>query len=395
MTIQFEKNASLRPLTILATLFLLTGCASPTGVQFAPPSLDGPDQTTISGTKIQNVFVATLRKPSEETRSDFTGARDQALNYSRYSVSIPPNHKVGQIEWPKGKPDLSRHFVVTDAEKMAHLSAFDQKLNDALMAPENRSPDGKRELVLFIHGYNTDFSEGLYRAAQLKHDYGMKSPLVHFSWPSAGETGLYVYDRDSVKVSRDHLAKLIRRINRSKADRILLTAHSLGNELLMETLRQLALTNGGKLPSKIQDVVLISPDVDIDVFNSQLAPIKTLPKNFAIFVSRKDRALEFSSFLTGDRARVGNNIEADRILRPGIRIIDVTDFDGGDDLNHFTAATSPNLVQLLKGLKKSGGAELLSSGSEEQQKSVANVVVDTATLPVQLVVRTTQAILNP
>lgn len=395
MTVQFGKNTRFGLPALLATLLVLAGCASPTGVQFAPEALKGATSDIAAGTQAETVFVATLRQPSEEIRADFTGTRDQVLHYSRYSISIPPNHKVGQIEWPRGTPDVQRHFAVRHMEKLDHGQDFDHRLNEALVASERASPDGKRELVLFIHGYNTDFSEGLYRAAQIKHDYGMKSPLVHFSWPSAGEAGLYVYDRDSVKVSRDHLAKLIHRINRSKADRIMLTAHSLGNELLMETLRQLALANNGKLPSKISDVVLISPDVDIDVFNSQLAPIRTLPKNFAIFVSRKDRALEFSSFLTGDNARVGNNIEADRILRPGIRIIDVTDFDGGDDLNHFTAATSPSLVKLLKGIAQSGGPELLKPAGKEPQKSVTNIVVDTATLPVQLVVRTTQAILNP
>lgn len=381
-------------IALLAAL-VLTGCASSTGIQFAQAPHEGAINDFEVQAKVEDVFVATLRKPSEKMHRDFTGTRDHALHYGRYSVSLPPNHKVGQIEWPSGKPDLSRHFAVTNASIFPGTADFNRQLNSALMAPDNQSADGKRGLVVFIHGYNTDFSEGLYRATQIKHDYGIKSPLVHFSWPSAGETGLYVYDRDSIKVSRDHLARLIRRLNQSKADRITLAAHSLGNELLMETLRQLALANKGNLPSKIQDVVLISPDVDIDVFNSQLAPIKTLPKNFAIFVSRKDKALELSSFLTGDRARVGNNIEADRILRPGIRIIDVTDFDGGDDLNHFTAATSPNLVQLLKGLKKSGGAELLRSSPEGQQKSVTNVVMDTATLPVQLVISTTQAILSP
>ncbi|MCV6605414.1 MAG: hypothetical protein OIF34_08915, partial [Porticoccaceae bacterium] len=66
-----------------------------------------------------------------------------------------------------------------------------------------------------------------------------------------------------------------------------------------------------------------------------------------------------------------------------------------DDLNHFTAATSPSLVKLLKGIAQSGGPELLKPAAKEPQKSVTNIVVDTATLPVQLVVRTTQAILNP
>ena len=236
------------------------------------------------------------------------------------------------------------------------------------------------------------FSESLYRAAQLRHDFDLAMPLTLFSWPSAGEAGLYIYDRDSVKTSRDQLASVIKLMASSQLDDIVLIAHSLGSELLMETLRQIALANHGALPSKIHSIILISPDLDIDVFNAQLSAIKVLPREFAIFASQKDRALQLSSFLAGDRNRVGNNIDETKIRREGITVIDVSEFTGGDGMNHMTAVTSPSLVALLKGMTASNQQVFLNAPGQTQ--TFSDVVVDTATLPLTLVVKTTSAILN-
>jgi len=367
---------------LLAMGLLLTGCSAPTGVKFISASTKPANLT--------QVMVATSRLPSD--KSDFNERRNRVISYASYAVSVPPIHKVGQIEWPQRDPDPKRHFAVAASQLYQNEEAFGHALNARLNAPGVRGLDGKREAMLFVHGYNTDFSEALYRAAQMKHDFELPFPLTLYSWPSAGKPELYMYDRDSVKASRDHLADLIGLLNRSDSDKLTLVAHSLGTELLMESLRQLALSNHGYLPKKIGAVILISPDLDMDVFNSQLAAIKTLPPEFVIFVSQKDDALALSSFLTGDHGRLGNTIDVSKIKRGGIQVIDVTEFEGGDNFNHMTAVTSPSLVTLIKGLTKSGQRGMLTNQGE--QRSVSQKVVSTATLPISLVVRTTSAIFD-
>ena len=367
---------------LLVVGLLVAGCSTPTGVQFANPAVGPLDVTP--------VLVATTRKA--EGKADFSGERNEALSFASYRVSIPPTHEVGQIEWPKGKPDPKRHFAVASSQPFTDASAFQAALNRRLNAPGARNSDGKREAMLFVHGYNTDFSESLYRAAQMKHDFEMPVPLTLFSWPSAGQPELYMYDRDSVKASRDHLSEVINALAGSETDQVTLIAHSLGTELLMETLRQMAIANKGDLPSTIQGIILISPDLDIDVFNTQLATIKVLPKDFAIFVSEKDQALQISSFLAGDNHRVGNNIDETKIKREGIQVVDVSEFGGGDDLNHMTAVTSPALVSLLKTMAQSNHRDFLSDRGEET--SLGDLVVDTATMPLKLVVRTTEAVFD-
>ena len=371
-----------RYVAIVFASLLLAACSTPTGVKFTPSPTDVQS--------IEPVLVATSRSPTQD--ADYSGDRDTKLHLASYQVSIPKTHKVGQIEWPRNKPDPKRHFAVASVDTFDTPKAYQARLGKMAAEASAKHGNGPRSAALFVHGYNTDFSESLYRAAQLRHDFDLAMPLTLFSWPSAGEAGLYIYDRDSVKTSRDQLASVIKLMASSQLDDIVLIAHSLGSELLMETLRQIALANHGALPSKIHSIILISPDLDIDVFNAQLSAIKVLPREFAIFASQKDKALQLSSFLAGDRNRVGNNIDETKIRREGIAVIDVSEFTGGDGMNHMTAVTSPSLVALLKGMTASNQQVFLNAPGQTQ--TFSDVVVDTATLPLTLVVKTTSAILN-
>ena len=367
---------------VLLACALLAACSTPTGIKFASGPFPAQD--------IETVLVATTRTPSG--RADYSGDRDGTLHLMSYGVSIPPIHKIGQIEWPNGTPDPKRHFAVASAEPFATPAAFQARLGQMAEKAKGTEKGTRRSAALFVHGYNTDFSESLYRAAQLRHDFGLKIPLTLYSWPSAGDPSLYIYDRDSVKTSRDQLADLIGLMVKAQVDDVVLIAHSLGSELLMETLRQIALENHGTLPAKIRSVILISPDLDIDVFNAQLSVIKTLPPEFAIFASQNDKALQLSSFLAGDRNRVGNNIDETKILRAGITVFDVSDFTGGDGMNHMTAVTSPSLVALLKGMTTTNQRVFLQAPGKKT--TLSDAVVGTATLPLTLVVKTTSAILR-
>lgn len=60
-------------------------------------------------------------------------------------------------------------------------------------------------------------------------------------------------------------------------------AHSTGNWLALESLRQMAIRNGG-LPKKFKDVMLAAPDVDVDIFGSQIADMGDQRPHFTLFV---------------------------------------------------------------------------------------------------------------
>jgi len=95
------------------------------------------------------------------------------------------------------------------------------------------------------------------------------------------------------------------------------------------------------LSPKIRDVMLASPDIDIDVFRRQIAEIDAGPRpaQFTLFISRDDRALGLSSFLARDSTRLGaldpNKEPYRSILAQGrVNVIDLTGMASGDFTNH-------------------------------------------------------------
>ena len=63
--------------------------------------------------------------------------------------------------------------------------------------------------MIFVHGYNTNFAEGLYRQAQMLQGLRQARASVHFAWPSAASAQGYVFDRESALFSRDALERVM------------------------------------------------------------------------------------------------------------------------------------------------------------------------------------------
>ena len=102
----------------------------------------------------------------------------------------------------------------------------------------------------------------------------------------------------------------------------------------------MSIRNHGLSP-KIRDVMLASPDIDVDVFRRQIAEIDAGPRpaQFTLFISRDDRALGLSSFLARDSTRLGALDPAKEpyrsILEQGrVQVVDLTGMSSGDFLNH-------------------------------------------------------------
>jgi esterase/lipase superfamily enzyme len=316
----------LRLSAILAVAAGLASCADRPGPNLLHPVSVPPGV----GTPVK-VLVATTRTRSTTNAADFTDKRNFGLSYEQYTVSIPPNHVAGKIEWPSEPPgDPSRNFVVMNAGAV-DASGFGKVLFN-----------GKKsgEVVVFIHGYNTNYQEAVYRVAQLSRDSGFPGTFVAFAWPSRGTLTGYVADRESSTYSRDYLEEFLNQLARTPGvTRINVIAHSMGNWLTVETLRQAKLRAHSDFIPKLGEVFLMSPDIDVDVFRTQLDAIGKLNEPITVGISRDDRALSASQRLAGDVPRVGNvlvnNPQAQAaIKRYGLRVIDMSDNKGQDSMNH-------------------------------------------------------------
>jgi esterase/lipase superfamily enzyme len=325
-----------RYLTLLALcLTVLVACAERGKLGFV--SVDKP------APKTKRIFVATTRQRGE-TPYDFNALRTSELTYARYDVSIPPNHEVGKIEWPKKAPNIATDFVITDAKVYESPADFGSGIKAA-----NKTYGNKDEAVIFIHGYNNNFAESLYRFAQISADVGTVGAPVLYAWPTTESTIEYIHDRDSALFARDGLQTLMKQLVKSGTKRIVLVGHSIGSNLLMETLRQMAISGDKSVSRFISGVILISPDIDQTVFLTQLNRLDPVPNPFIIFSSDNDRALKVMSFLTGKQTRLGQLTSSEALDKHGIQFVNLSEFDDGDGfLNHSVALTSPSVIAIMK-----------------------------------------------
>ncbi len=323
---------------ILGAVMLAAACAP------RPLADRGPE---LPDAKIEKIYVATQRA-LEHPRQTFGQPRNEELNFFRASISIPPTHQPGQIEWAEAgeTPDPREHFVVTDTRVIGGADKFANQVARA----------GKgQETLVFVHGYNNTLSDAMYRLAQLRTDFEVTMPTVLFSWLSSGDPRGYIYDRDSVLFARDDLEKVLTRLTGTGGERVLLVAHSMGAHLAMEVMRQAALRGNRQMLSRISGVVLMSPDLDPDIFRSQAEAIGDLPQPFLVFVSRQDRALSLASFITGRKPRLGVIDGPEAVAGLGVKVIDFTALADGEGLNHSVPTTSPAAISVLRGMIDQAG----------------------------------------
>ncbi len=309
-----------------------------------------PDVALV-GTR-QEIFVATSRAIDPKT-GEFGAGRVMDDNYARYVVQIPPDRALGSINWPKrgGQVDASHDFVTVDQQfyggpsKGGRREGGRAEFRDGLAAALLKMPAGRREVRIFAHGFNTNFAEGLYRLAQLDHDLGFPGVSVHYSWPSRGKPLAYLVDRESAVYSRDGFETLLMTVADAGAERIVIVGHSMGALLAMEGLRQVAISRNERVLKRIGGIVLMSPDIDVDVFKKGARRIGKLPQPFYIFTSQKDKALALSSRLSGRPDRLGNLESPAEVADLDVTLIDVSAFS--EKSGHFTVGDSPALISIL------------------------------------------------
>lgn len=324
----------MRRIVVICALAALVAC-SPRGSVTVDPA-------AAKVGAVEEIYVGTTRDIEPET-GRFGRGRSEDERFARFAISIPPDREAGTIEFPPrhGKPDPRKHFLTTEAEIHANAAEFGADLRQSLRA----LPRGKRDAVVYVHGFNNTFAEGLYRIAQLSHDLDMPGVTLHYSWPSAGNPLGYVADRDSSMFGRDGLERLLQEVSKAGAERIVIVAHSMGSALTMETLRQIAIRGDNKLKAKIDAVVLISPDVDVDLFRMQAKAYGALPQPFLIFGSDRDTLLNLSATLTGQPERLGNLSDISRVADLKVTFVDTKAFNEG--AGHFNVGDSPALLALL------------------------------------------------
>lgn len=346
------------------------------------------------GTSRVDMLVVTTRRPSDSPGEMFSGERGTKLSYAEIAISIPPDaaRKVGEVQWPSSTPpDPDKEFATLHAQTVERDQAS-AIFNSAL----RRQPS--RRVLVFVHGYNTHFTDAVLGFAQFMHDSRAPAVPILFTWPSRAELLAYGFDRESTAHSRDALEAALKGLAAHPDVReITILAHSMGTWLTMETLRQMGIRNG-QIPPKIREVILAAPDIDIDVFKRQVPALGKKRPNINVMVSQGDKALAISRRISQSSARLGAIDAKAEPLRTelanlGIRIEDLTHVESSDSLGHGKFASSPLIVQsigthLATGHQFSpdaGGSIAFRAGSV--LTSTANAIVN---VPLAIVDRNSQ-----
>ena len=217
------------------------------------------------------------------------------------TMTLPPSHQAGAIESPMWGSANAKDHIVLAGERELDADEFRAEFASHVSGRIGVN----RDVLVYVHGFNTSFEELRLRAAQIVADSHFGGVPVLFTWPTKAQVFGYVSDKDSAMASRDALQDVLTQISATPGvGKIHILAHSMGGWLAMEALRQAALSGHRDLDGHLGEVMLASPDIDMEVFDfADGASIR--PADVTVFATANDRALSLSSALAQSRQRVG------------------------------------------------------------------------------------------
>jgi esterase/lipase superfamily enzyme len=253
-----------------------------------------------------------------DPKKGFTGNRGRRLVLGTCHVSVPHERPPGAITRPRRlfriqleHEDPRKHFIIQD------IVVHDKR--DLIEIINSDFEKSLSPALLFVHGYNTDFDGGAFRAAQLAVDLDILGHILYYSWPSRANFLNYDYDAESIKQSRVYFCEFLNVLSNTGIRHINIIAHSKGSELLLESL----LSASEVETYKISQVILASPDVDSD-FAAQIIPsISNRVDGLTLYASDEDLAIAAS------KAKVGGPSRAGALLDDGYPLI----VDGLDSID--------------------------------------------------------------
>jgi esterase/lipase superfamily enzyme len=348
------------------------------------PSGDTPDPYTADRSRSM-AFGSTTVLFGEGLTWD-TLVRESLVFPRKHSLDLAlgPTKELGRFpgipyEVTMTERGLTRSAAVVDAHEAAVRGLQAEVARRLASSP-------RKEVVLFIHGVANTFRDAALTMGELCHFLGREFVCGIFTWPAGGKRGFlfgYQVDYESSEFAAEHLRKTIRAIAGTPGlERIHLIAHSRGTDVLVTAASDLnfeAYSQESNISQryKIGNLVLIAPDLDIDVNAAKFFKVLSDPDvpygsapnprmvlgrtpdfRITIYVSPDDRALATSGSLFGSVARLGR---LDRAMLTPVEIeqirtfdlIDVIRVEGRTDLfghSYFTSnpKVSSDLIGMLR-----------------------------------------------
>ena len=283
---------------------------------------------------------------------DFSADRPNNLRFGRVTVEVSTNKVTeylnDKVNKRSGDGESLSGYIEKKLRKKSLIAAFVEpdNLTNTTNSPLastvafnelKKKMELKRDLVVFIHGFNVDWFEAVASAMALElmlnrhsqdNDDLKDTSVFLFSWPSNGamvKSRAYLSDRNDARDSsvavargflklRDFLMTLRPKhhdptINEC-GQQLHLLCHSMGNFVLQNALVSLdKLNNQKRRPQLFQHIFMCAPDVDDDIFEDKkhMVNLHQLAKHVTVYYNNGDLAMYISDYTKGNTDRLGHN----------------------------------------------------------------------------------------
>ena len=326
-----------------------------------PPTTRPPKVYTATATggepdyAVVRTFFATDRNLTGKTKpGEMFGGDRSNLTYGTCDVSIPRDHRMGELEAPsiwrlEFRENPAKHVVLLSTA----IYPKDKYFADVAARVRKST---RSSAFLFVHGYNVTFENAARRTAQISYDLAFEGAPVFYSWPSQGSTVAYTVDEQNIEWAQTNLRGFLEDFfTHSEAQNVYLVAHSMGNRALTRAVASL-LADKPALRSRLKEVILTAPDIDADVFKRDIAPaLSATGRPITLYASSEDLALIASKKVHGyPRAgESGQNL----VVVAGIETIDATGTDTSLIGHSYFAETRGVLSDLFDLIRKDQRAD--------------------------------------
>lgn len=302
-----------RTAILLVAMCFIGACSSPVRLMPTPALFTSGEPTPFTAVPVAEqstqieILYATNRFPvGPPGARHYTRARSTQLTLGVATLQVGDDSQTWEslqamsVSAEKGeRPVVS----LTSTREMAVIDAGEEGLDSAAQAffayvdaLLKRSPD--RELLIYVHGANTDFDRAAAQAAQFQHFMGRDAVVMVFAWPSAGT--LFRYGRDVVTARRSEatFARLLKLLSRhTQAEYLNVLAYSAGAMIASPGLANVgsaADTDPGRV--RLGEIYYAAPDIDFPVFVDNLPRYEDHVRRVTVALNMGDRALSFAQW---------------------------------------------------------------------------------------------------
>ncbi len=344
-----QSNFAIRLPSIALAVALLAGCSSKTYLMPTPNAYTHPEWNPFAEVPAAlqsdsvSVMYVTDRVPTKQAADhwEYGYDRSRSASFGDSVVQIGQNQSWDDIVAASRTNNRAKKFeiAITSTNEIARFQDTPPTLfvSDDQLATEHISDASqlqidaekqfhedltrrlaltpRKEVFIFVHGFNDTFDYAVLTTAQLWHFLGREGVPLCYTWP-AGEGLLkaYEYTLESTDFTVYHFKQILRMIaSHPEVKKINIIAHSRGTAVLTDTLREMYLEVRDQGDEHIKamkfgNVVLAAADLELDVVLQRDATerVSRAVDHAAIYFSDHDKALGLSEWLFGGFMRLGD-----------------------------------------------------------------------------------------